>query len=101
MKLINILTATSMVSLAGCSSLPGWGAKQLDEHDAHHPATDIAPRVDSSKVDKQTKAMENMHQKMMAANTPAERAELMKDHTKAMQAGMMMDCEAARPPAVR
>jgi len=31
-----------------------------------------------------------MHQKMMAAKTPAERAALMKDHMKVMQDGMAM-----------
>jgi len=36
------------------------------------------------------KAMKDMHQKMMAAKTPAERQALMADHMKAMQDGMAM-----------
>jgi len=36
------------------------------------------------------KAMQEMHQKMMGAKTPAERQALMADHTKAMQDGMAM-----------
>jgi hypothetical protein len=36
------------------------------------------------------KAMQEMHQKMMAAKTPAERQALMADHMKAMQGGMAM-----------
>ena len=36
------------------------------------------------------KAMKDMHQKMMAAKSPAERQALMADHMKAMQEGMAM-----------
>jgi hypothetical protein len=36
------------------------------------------------------KKMQEMHQKMMAAKTPGERAALMSDHMKAMQDGMAM-----------
>jgi len=36
------------------------------------------------------KAMQEMHQKMMGAKTPAERQALMADHMKAMQGGMAM-----------
>jgi len=90
MKLLNILAVSAAVALAGCSSFPGWGAKQAEEHEAHHPAADTAPKVDPGKFDQQTKRMQEMHQKMMAAKTPAERAALMKDHMKVMQDGMAM-----------
>jgi hypothetical protein len=89
MKPIHILATAAVVSLAGCSSLPWSGAKQADEHAGHHPA-DAAPQLEPAKVDHQMKAMQDMHQKMMAAKTPAERAALMKDHMKAMQDGMAM-----------
>jgi len=36
------------------------------------------------------KAMQEMHQKMTGAKTPAERQALMADHMKAMQGGMAM-----------
>ena len=90
MKRLNFLTATAVISLAGCSSLPAWETKHADEHDAHRPATDSAPSVHAGKVNQQMKAMQDMHQKMMAAKTPAEGAALMKEHMKAMQDGMAM-----------
>ena len=45
------------------------------------PMAAMAPRM---------KAMQEMHQKMMNAKTPAERQALMADHMKAMQGGMAM-----------
>jgi hypothetical protein len=44
----------------------------------------------SASMDMQMKAMQAMHEKMVAAKTPEERAALMKDHMKAMQDGMAM-----------
>jgi hypothetical protein len=41
-------------------------------------------------MDSRMKAMQEMHQKMMNASTPAERQALMADHMKAMQGGMAM-----------
>ena len=38
----------------------------------------------------QTKAMQEMHDKMMAAKTPQERSALMTEHMKSMQEGMAM-----------
>jgi len=90
MKRICILAAAAAVTLAGCSSFPGSGAKQAAEHETHHPAAEAAPKVDPAKFDQQMKTMQDMHQKMMAAKTPAERAALMKDHMKVMQDGMAM-----------
>lgn len=90
MKLNSILIAAAVVSLAGCSSFPGSGAKQEARHEAHHPAAGSAAKVDPAKVDQQMTAMQDMHRKMMAARTPTERAALRKDHMKAMQDGMAM-----------
>ncbi|CAN7703408.1 hypothetical protein LJR290_005794 [Variovorax sp. LjRoot290] len=84
-----ILITAALMSLAGCSSFPGAGAKKADEHAAHHPAS-TAAKADTAKVDEQMKLMQDMHQKMKAAKTPAERAALMKDHMSAMQGGMTM-----------
>ncbi len=42
------------------------------------------------KIDKQMKAMQEMHEKMMSAKTPEERKAHMAEHTKAMQGGMAM-----------
>ena len=41
-------------------------------------------------LDTQTKAMQTMHEKMMAAKTPEERNSLMAVHMKSMQDGMKM-----------
>lgn len=41
-------------------------------------------------MDKQFKAMQEMHEKMAAAKTPAERQALMADHMKVMREGMAM-----------
>ena len=90
MKFKSILAAAAAVALAGCSSFPASTAKQAEEHDAHHPAAETAPKVDPGKFDQQMKTMQDMHQKLMAAKTPSERAALMKDHTKVMQDGMAM-----------
>ena len=90
MILVRTLAAIAALTLAGCSSFPGSGSKQADEHAAHHPAAEGTPKVDPAKVEQQMQTMREMHQKMMAAKTPAERAALMKDHMKAMQDGMAM-----------
>lgn len=90
MKLLSILAVSAVVTLAGCSSFPGSGAKQAEEHEAHHPPTEAATKVDPAKFDQQMKMMQATHRKMMAAKTPAERAALMKDHMKVMQDGMAM-----------
>ena len=93
MKRIHIFVTAAGVALAGCSSFPGPSARQADDHDGHHPAAESAPQVDAASSDQQMKAMHEMremHRKMMAAKTPAERAALMKDHMKAMQGGMAM-----------
>lgn len=96
MELIRMFAASAAIVLAGCSSFPGSGARQADEHDGHYrdrPAAESAPKTESDAADQRTKAMQKMqemHRKMMVAKTPAERAALMKDHMQAMQNGMAM-----------
>ena len=76
---------------------------QVDPHSSHHPtaaaATPAAPPADAStadashdlaRMDAQMKNMHDMHSRMMAAKTPAEREALMAQHMKAMQDGMGM-----------
>ena len=41
-------------------------------------------------METQTKTMQAMHEKMMAAKTPEERSKMMADHMKSMQDGMKM-----------
>ena len=86
MKLVLILGTAAVLALAGCSSLPGAGAKDADDHAAHHPLQG----ADAAKVDARMAMMQDMHQKMQAAKTPEQRAALMQDHMKAMQDGMAM-----------
>jgi hypothetical protein len=57
------------------------------------PAAPSAPRAGTpaqADLDKQFKAMQDMHEKMAAAKTPAERQALMAEHMKVMQGGMAM-----------
>ena len=54
-------------------------------------ATPVAAPPDHlAHLDTQTKAMQAMHEKMMAAKTPDERNSLMAEHMKSMQDGMKM-----------
>jgi len=73
--------------------------KDEEDHQAHHPdgaasaAIVKAPLnapVKAGAAAASMKAMQDMHQKMMAAKTPEERQALMGEHMKAMQAGMGM-----------
>ncbi len=78
---------------------PSWAA-QHDQHKTHHPAGSATAAASKSMPGKttpemarmanQTKAMQEMHDKMMAAQTPEERHALMTEHMKAMQEGMGM-----------
>ena len=96
MKLAHSLSPALAISTMGA---PSWAA-DADDHQAHHPAgAASAPaskampgkaRPDMARMDSQIKAMHEMHDKMMAAKTPAERDALTADHMKIMQDGMTM-----------
>jgi hypothetical protein len=78
----------SSLSLAGCATGP-----KPEDHAAHHPpgaaaAAPVAPTA--GQMDSMMKSMQEMHDKMMVAKTPEERARLMQDHMKLMQDGMAM-----------
>lgn len=78
----------SSVALAGCAN----GPKTAD-HAAHHPpgAAAVAPAAPTAgQVDSMIKSMQEMHDRMMAARTPQERATLMQDHMRLMREGMAM-----------
>ena len=78
---------------------PSWAA-QHDQHKAHHPADSASAAVtkpmsgkttpEMARMANQTKAMQEMHDRMMAAKTPEERSALMAEHMKTMQEGMGM-----------
>jgi len=89
----------SLALVLFAAGAPSWAA-QHNEHKAHHPAG-AAPAATSRSVPGKTtpemaqmanqrKAMQAMHDKMMAAKTPEERNALMAEHMKTMQEGMSM-----------
>lgn len=92
MKLV-WMTMVATVALSGCAAL------QAGDRADHVPAAGAAAA--SAKADQQMKMMQDMHQRMTAAKTPAERQALMAEHMKAMQGGMSMMCEMGRGMADR
>lgn len=96
MKSTHLFSIALVAAALGTSS---W-AIQHDQHAGHHPAgaasapTTKAKAVKSSvemtRMDSQTKAMRLMHDRMVVAKTPEERAALMGEHMKTMQEGMTM-----------
>lgn len=102
MKLARLLSIS--LALAALATFAGfgtaWSADDKD-HQAHHPAgvdsaaagsksTPVKPGADMGRMDKQMKTMQQMHDRMVAANTPEERTALMAEHMKTMQDGMSM-----------
>jgi hypothetical protein len=71
-----------------------------EDHSAHHPpgggsspaAAPVSPAqpATTDKVAEQMKKMQDMHKRMQAAKTPAERQALLDEHMKLMQSGMQM-----------
>ena len=96
MKLVRPLSLALALFTLGA---PSWAA-QHDQHKAHQPAGPAPAAASKSMPGKttpemaqmanQTKAMQEMHDKMMAAKTPEERSALMAEHMKSMQKGMDM-----------
>jgi TPP-dependent 2-oxoacid decarboxylase len=96
MKLVRPLSLSLALFAVGA---PSWAAQQ-DQHKAHHPAGSASAAASTSMPGKttpemarmanQTKAMQEMHDKMMAAKTAEERNALMAEHMKTMQEGMGM-----------
>ena len=96
MKLVRLLPLALALFTAGATS---WAAQQ-DQHKDHHPAGSASAAASKSMPGKTTpemarmanqmKAMQEMHDKVMAAKTPEERNALMTEHMKTMQDGMGM-----------
>ena len=96
----------TLVGICVASLSLGVMAQTADEHKAHHPAgstspasanmkaaakpTGAGPMAAMAKMDEHMKAMQAMHEKMLAAKTTAERQALMDEHMKLMQDGMGM-----------
>ena len=92
MNNIRVLVALSVAALATACASPTTGDAATsslagaEKHAAHDPNCHAAPPM--AAMEPHMKAMQEMHQKMMNAKTPAERQALMADHMKAMQGGM-------------
>ena len=85
-----------VLAFALAAALSATVAAQSDKDHfdaASAPASSSTPKFappKAAQMDAQMKSMRDMHDKMMAAKTPAERQALMADHLKAMQDGMTM-----------
>ena len=102
-------TALSISALTTATlAAPAWAAND-GQHDSHHPAAAGAVQIAQAAPGNpamgmggmggmtpapgyadQMKAMQQMHEKMLAAKTPAERNALMAEQMKLMQNGMNM-----------
>ncbi len=87
----------SILAFVAAAALSTGALAQSDkDHAAHHPSgapSAVAPSPKAptaAQMDMQMKAMQEMHEKMMAAKTPEEWQALMTEHMKAMQDGMAM-----------
>lgn len=107
MKKLNKWVLAAVISLmAGAGIAQGAESVSDTDHAAHHPANAKAAKAPKVKkatpVDDQMRAMQEMHEKMMSARTPEERAALMDEQMKTMQDGMgmmsMMNDQSAKMP---
>jgi hypothetical protein len=83
MTAIRTLVALSVAALATACASPG-------AMNASPGMSGMAAPASMATMQPRMMAMQEMHQKMTAAKTPAERQALMADHMKAMQGGMAM-----------
>ena len=88
MHTLRTLAALSVAVVLGACASPGT-------MNAAPPSASTAPMAmggsgSMAAPDSRMKAMQEMHQKMVNASTPADRQALMADHMEAMQGGMAM-----------
>ncbi len=94
MKLTHSLSLAMAFASYGAAGI----AAENESPKAHHPTAAAPasqsvpgkPGPDMARLHTQMTAMQAMHDKMMAAKSPAERDALMAEHTKVMQDGMGM-----------
>ncbi|MBW7834690.1 MAG: hypothetical protein H3C29_15935 [Simplicispira suum] len=102
-RTISIFSAVAAITM----TTSAWAAND-EQHDSHHPASAASEQVTQASPSTpgigkgmggmapmqggadQMKAMQQMHDQMMAAKTPDERNALMAEHMKLMQSGMNM-----------
>jgi hypothetical protein len=101
-----VRTTVSIAVLSSAAMVTSSWAAADKQHDVHHPAQATAIQVAQAQpaatsmgmravatapgYADQMKAMQQMHDKMMAAKTPEERTALMADQMKLMQGSMNM-----------
>ena len=102
MRFYTITGLMTALVVSGCAVTQP--PKAEEDYSAHHPAGSAPatatiqaapmptsmPNPSPDALNRQLQAMEAMHQKMQAAQTPTERAALMSEHMKLMQSGMAM-----------
>lgn len=88
MTALRTLIALSVATLATACAGPGGMTASPPAQAMTGMAGMGAPAAAS--MEPRMKTMQDMHQKMRSAKTPAERQALMADHMKAMQDGMAM-----------
>ena len=88
MHTLRTLAAVSLAALLGACANPG--PMNAASHTASTAPMAMGGSGSMAAPDSRMKAMQEMHQKMMNAGTPADRQALMADHMKAMQGGMAM-----------
>ena len=86
MTAIRALIALSVAALANACASPG----AINAAPASPGMSNMAAPAPMAAMEPRMKAMQDMHQEMMGAKTPAERQALMADHMKTMQGGMAM-----------
>jgi hypothetical protein len=80
----SIITLCAAAALAGCAAV-----RSGPDHAAHYHSAGVdSQAVAGARMDMRMESMHEMHEKMAAAKSPAERQALMADHMKAMQDGM-------------
>lgn len=88
MKFFRMLVALSVAALATACASPGATSSATASPGMAHMKKGSPDSM--AAMDPRMKTMQEMHQKMKDAKTPAERQALMADHMKAMQGGMAM-----------
>ena len=88
MTTFRTIAALSVAALLGACANPG--PMTAASPSAGTPPMAMGTSGSMAAPDSRMKAMQEMHQKMVNASTPADRQALMADHMKAMQGGMAM-----------
>ena len=88
-RMSQVIGASAILWLSSVSVLPRVAVAADDaEHDHTHATVPSADKPENSPASAMMQQMQAMHEKMMAAESPAERQALMAEHMKLMQDGM-------------